>query len=379
MNRITSVTDTPTFASFDLEQWQSEWEHEVDINLADSGVAPVRLGELLVAAGLNSLDRHELHYPEVNGTLALRQRIAELYPDSSPDQVLVTNGAAEANSLIAQTVLTGGDHAVVMTPGYQQVRGLATNLGAQVEDFPLSESRGWRPDLEALHQVTTAETRLISVNSPNNPTGMVLTDDELNTIVDVAGRHGSWLHSDEVYRGSELDGPEAPTAWGRGDRVLAVGSLSKAYGLSGLRIGWIIGPEDMIQALWRRHEYATISAASLSMALAEQALTEPLRRTLLDRQKRLAQQGRTRLLDWVAAHPDLLAVDPPASTALGFPRLLRTRDSVAAATAIREQASVLVAPGVYLGADAHLRISHALDPDRTVRAFERIAAVLGRL
>ena len=293
--------------------------------------------------------------------------------------MLVTAGAAEANSLVAQTLLSPGDRAIVMTPGYQQVRGLAANLGADVQSFPLREDADWRPDLDVLDQVAAAGTRLISINSPNNPTGMFLTDDELDTIVALADQRGAWLHSDEVYRGSELDGPEAPTAWGRSERVLAVGSLSKAYGLSGLRIGWVVGPQEMIQALWRRHEYATISAASLSMALAEQALTEPLRRTLLDRQLRLARQGRARLLDWITAHPELVAVTPPASTALGFPRLLRTNDSVAAATAIREQASVLVAPGVYLGADAHLRVSHALNPHRTVQAFDRIADVLARL
>lgn len=135
----------------------------------------------------------------------------------------------------------------------------------------------------------------------------------------------------------------------------------------------------MIEALWRRHEYATIATASLSMALAERALTEPFRTRLLDRQRELARQGRATLLDWVAAHPDLVALDPPAATALGFPRLLRTPDSVAAATAIRDRASVLVAPGLHLGADAHLRLSHALHPARTADALARIADVLSRL
>ena len=84
MTRPASSARTPTWASFDLEQWQSQWEHAVDVNLADSGVEPVRLGELLGPAGLNALDRHELHYPEVNGTRALRERIAALYQNCSP-------------------------------------------------------------------------------------------------------------------------------------------------------------------------------------------------------------------------------------------------------------------------------------------------------
>jgi aspartate/methionine/tyrosine aminotransferase len=364
-----------TYHAFELERWQSDWEQKVEINIADSGVEPVALGELL-PDGLDAVLGHHLHYPEVNGTLLLRERIAALYPDCRPDQVLVTVGAAEANSLIAHTLLAAGDEAVVMEPGYQQIRGLALNLGVTVRSFPLRGDDGWRPDVEALHHAVGPRTRLISVNSPNNPTGVILSARELDAIAEVADRAGAWLHADEVYRGSELDGPEAPTAWGRSERVLAVGSLSKAYGLSGLRIGWIVAPEPLIAELWRRHEYATIAAASLSMLLAERALAEPMRTRLLDRQKQLALRGRATLGAWVDANEDLVALAPPASTALGFPRLLRHPDSVAAATAIRERASVLVAPGSYLGADGHLRLSHALDPARTGEALDRIAGVL---
>ena len=364
------------WAPFELERWQSDWEHRVEINLADSGVQPVTVGELLAGAGLDDLAGHPLHYPEVNGTRALRERIAALYPGAGPDQVLVTVGAAEANSLVVELLVSPGDHVVVMRPGYQQVRGLAANAGARVSDLPLRPDGGWRPDPDAAGRAVTPGTRLVSVNTPNNPTGTVLTDVELDAVVAAADRAGAWLHSDEVYRGAELDGPEAPSAWGRSDRVLVVGSLSKAYGLSGLRVGWVVGPEEVVRELWRRHEYATIATASLSMALAERALTEPLRGRLLRRQQDLARAGRATLLGWVAAHPDLVALDPPAATALGFPRLLRHADSVAAATAIRDRAGVLVCPGVYLGAEGHLRLSHALDPARTEQALDRIAGVL---
>ena len=370
------MTDrAPTYAAFELERWQSDWEHEVEVNLADSGVAPVTLGELL-AGGPDGLGDHPLHYPEVNGTRLLRERIAALHPACRPEQVLVTVGAAEANGLVAQTLLRPGDRAVVMQPGYQQVRGLAANLGATVVDVPLRQDEGWRLDLDALDRAVGPGTRLISITTPNNPTGTVLGEDELDAVVAIAERAGAWLHSDEVYRGSELDGPPAPSAWNRHERVLAVGSLSKAYGLSGLRIGWVVAPEHLVQDLWRRHEYATIAAASLSMALAERALDEPVRARLLERQRALARTGRATLLDWVGANDDLVALDPPAATALGFPRLRRHPDSVAVAVAIREEASVLVCPGRYLGAEGHLRVSHALDPARTALALDRIAGVL---
>ena len=372
------MTTPPTFAAFELERWQSDWEQRVEVNLADSGVDPVPLGALL-DGDLGPLAAHPLHYPEVNGTQRLRERIAALYPGCRPEQVLVTVGAAEANSLVVQLLAGAGDRVAVMTPGYQQVRGLAANAGAHVVDLPLRQEQGWRPDLDAVADAVRPGTALVSVNTPNNPTGTVLTDAELDAVVAVAERSGAWLHSDEVYRGSELDGPEAPTAWGRFDRVLVVGSLSKAYGLSGLRVGWVVGPEDAVEALWRRHEYAAIATASLSMLLAERALEPATRSWLLDRQRTLARAGRRTLLDWVAAHPDLVELDPPAATALGLPRLLRQTDSVAVATAIRDRAGVLVCPGVYLGAEGHLRLSHALDPARTAQALDRVADVLTAL
>ncbi len=369
------TTTPPVWASFELERWQSDWEQKVEINIADSGVDPVPLGELLQGE-VDQLAEHRLHYPEVNGTERLRQRIAALYPCARPEQVLVTVGAAEANSLVTQLLVSPGERVAVMTPGYQQVRGLAANAGADVVDLALDRHRGWQLDLGVLDEAVQPGTSLVSINTPNNPTGALLSDEELDAVVAAADRVGAWVHSDEVYRGSELDGPESPSAWGRHDKVLAVGSLSKAYGLSGLRVGWVVGPEDVITQLWRRHEYATISTASLSMVLAEVALEPTTRQRLLDRQRALALAGRQTLLDWVAAHPELVAIEPPASTALGLPRLLRATDSVAVATAIREQADVLVCPGVYLGAESHLRLSHALDPARTDEALDRIASVL---
>jgi aspartate/methionine/tyrosine aminotransferase len=160
---------------------------------------------------------------------------------------------------------------------------------------------------------------------------------------------------------------------------LVVGSLSKSYALSGLRIGWIVAPHELIGELWRRHEYATISAASVSMYLATLALSEPTRGRLLGRQRDLARTGLAVVADWVAANADVVALTPPRATPLAFVRYLADRPSVALAEAIRDQADVLVAPGTYLGTESHLRIAHALDPDRTAEALTRIARVLREL
>lgn len=362
------------FEAFALEHWQSDWEHRVEINLADSGVLPLRLKDLV--ADQPGLDEVLLHYPEVNGNRSLRERIAALHPGADADNVLVTVGGSEANQILADTLLRPGDRVAVVTPGYLQLYGLARNLGCDVQPLELQPDLEWRLDADSVRAAITPGTRLVSVTTPNNPTGAVLTRDEVRLIVDACQAAGAWLHVDEVYRGSELDGHEAPSLFGATPRTVVVGSLSKAYALSGLRIGWIVAPHELIADLWRRHEYATISAASVSMYLAELALTEPTRSRLLERQRKLACGGLEVVRNWIAEHADVVSLVEPRATALAFVRYAPRVDSVRVAERIRDEADVLVAPGAYMGAEQHMRIAHALNPARTGEALERIARVL---
>ncbi|HEU5088327.1 MAG TPA: aminotransferase class I/II-fold pyridoxal phosphate-dependent enzyme, partial [Roseiflexaceae bacterium] len=219
------------FTPFELEYYQSQWEHTVDYNLADSSVQCVTTREWLQEHEIEALLDTGLFYPEVNGTGALRERIAALYPQADPGQVLVTVGASQANSLVCSTLLAPGDEVVVVTPGYRQVWGLAHNAGCIVRELPLQAENGWKLDLAALDELVTERTRLVAVVNPNNPTGTMLTLDEMERIVAACARVGAWLHADEVYRGTEHSGPETPTFWGMYNRLICTASLSKAYGL----------------------------------------------------------------------------------------------------------------------------------------------------
>lgn len=365
------------FQPFELERWQSEWEHKVGINLADSGVLPLRLAELIQDDP--AFGDVLLHYPEVNGNRKLRERIAELHPGADADNVLVTVGASEANQIIVDSLVRHGDRVAVMTPGYLQTYGLALNLGCSVRELRLLPDAGWRLDVDSVRAVEPG-TRLVSVTTPNNPTGAVLSAEEIKEIVEACEASGAWLHVDEVYRGSELDGRESASLFGITPRTIVVGSLSKSYALSGLRIGWIVAPHELVGVLWRRHEYATIAAASVSMHLAEVALSEPMRSRLLERQRNLACAGLSVVRNWIADNADLVSLVPPMATALAFVRHSATgMDSVELAEKLRDEADVLVAPGVHLGAEGHMRIAHALNPERTAEALERISAMLRSL
>jgi aspartate/methionine/tyrosine aminotransferase len=385
------------FVPFELEAWQSAYEQEVEFNLADSGVHPVRVGELVTepAAVRNLLDT-ALHYPPVNGTPLLRSLIARLYDHAHLGNVLVTVGAAEATAISMQTLLSPGDRVVVLEPGYRQAWGLAQNLGCEVRSFWLRRELGWRPDLEELEAALRPEAsgsagpwspasgarsvRLIAVSNPNNPTGAILTEGEMELIAAAAADSGAWLLADEVYRGTErLTDAETPSFWGRYERTIAVGSLSKAYGLPGLRTGWLLAPAPLVERIWRRHEYATISTGMLSNSLAEIALDEPMRTRLIERTRSYIRAGYELIERWLGALPDLVSIVPPQATALALVRYHFDLPSVEVADAIRTRAGVLVAPGSCFGVEGHLRIALGLEPAVLNEALRRVARVLRQL
>src|SRR5437588_8639489 len=193
------------FQNFELEQFQSQFERTVDYNLADSSVQCANVRELLQAGDIEQLLDLPLFYPEVNGTLLLRERIAALYPKADASNVLVTVGASQANSLICSTLLEPGDDVIVISPGYRQVWGLARNLGCRVKELHLRPEDGWKLRWDNLDALGSASTKLISVVNPNNPTGSILSPEEMQYVVQICEKTGAWLHADEVYRGTEMD------------------------------------------------------------------------------------------------------------------------------------------------------------------------------
>ena len=366
------------FQNFELEHFQSQFERTVEYNLADSSVKCAGVSDVLAGENSSSLIEMALYYPEVNGTGLLRERIAALYPHAGHENALVTVGAAQANWIICTTLLQPGDEVIVISPGYRQVWGLAKNTGCRVREVQLHSENAWRLDLDELEKVASARTRLISVVNPNNPTGSILSGEEMRRIVSICAKHGSWLHADEVYRGTEFAGPETPSFWDMYDRVICVNSLSKAYGLAGLRIGWALASPQMIQELWRRHEYVVIAAAGPSMKLAEIALLPEKRRMLLDRQKQLSRQGHEILCEWVRAQNGRFSIGEAVATSIAFVRYHFDIGSVELADRIRTRASVLVAPGAYLGTEHHLRMTVGYEPEKVKAALARIGdAVAG--
>ena len=370
-----------TFQPFDMERMMSKWENAVEYNLSESGVHPVSIRGLVDdPAVIEELLDAELNYPQTNGIIELRERIAALYPGATPDNVLVTVGCAEANYITCQTVLTAGDEMAMMLPNYMQIWGIAHNSGIQLSPFHLMAEKGWAPDLDELNDVVSERTRLIAVCNPNNPTGYILSEAEMDGIVAAAERVGAWLLADEVYSGAErLTDTQTPSFRGRYDRVLAMGSLSKAYGLPGLRIGWVVAPPDTVDDIWARHEYTTISTTVLSNQLAAIALGPPVRFRLIQRTRDYIRRGFPILDEWLKSHPGVFNLIPSQAAAIAFARYELDINSTQLVERLVQEKSVLIVPGDHFGMDHYLRISFGLPHDYLRAGLDRIHELIVEL
>jgi aspartate/methionine/tyrosine aminotransferase len=366
------------FQPFEMERMMSKWENVVEYNLSESGVHPLSVRELVDdPAVLEEVLDTPLHYPQANGIVELRENIAALYPGATPDNVLVTVGCIEANFVTLQTMVAPGEEIAVMVPNYMQIWGVAQNLGIKVKTFQLREELGWGPDLDQLNAVVSEKTKLIAVCNPDNPTGHILTGEEMEAIVSAADRVGAWLLADEVYSGAErLTDTQTPSFWGRYDKVLAMNSLSKAYGLPGLRIGWVVGPEDAVDDIWARHEYVTISAPMLSNVLAAIALSPGVRPRLLQRTREYIRRGYPILDAWLESHEGLFTVVPPEAAAIAYVRYHLDINSTELVQRLMEEKSVYIVPGDHFGMDRYLRISFGLPQDYLKAGLERIHGLL---
>jgi hypothetical protein len=201
----------------------------------------------------------------------------------------------------------------------------------------------------------------------------------MSEIAALASRHGAWLLADEVYRGAERDGPEAASFWGMNDRVLITSGLSKAYGLPGLRIGWVVGPPDKIAELWARRDYLTIAPGALSDLLARRALHPEVRPRVLDRTRGIIRENYPVLEDWIRRRQEAFRLVPPRAGAIAYVRYGWKVNSTTLVERLRDEQSVLIVPGDHFGMDGYLRIGFGNRPEDLAAGLARIDAVLQTL
>ncbi|HET7550524.1 MAG TPA: aminotransferase class I/II-fold pyridoxal phosphate-dependent enzyme [Gemmatimonadaceae bacterium] len=367
---------------FRMERMQSTWENIVDYDMSESGIRAVTLREMTkLGFDLEEMLDTPLGYSQSNGTIALRERLAALYPGATADHIEVTNGTSEANYLLALSQLRQGDRFALEVPNYMQLWGVPRSVGADVDVFHLRPRDGarWELDWEEFERAVRPGTKLVYITNPNNPTGSVLSAADMRRIVERCEMAGAYLIADEVYQGAELADPITPSFWGMSDRVIVTSGLSKAYGIPGVRIGWIVAQPDVVAQCWMQHDYLTIGPNKLSDALARVAVEPTVREHLYGRTRTILNENEPVVEEWVASFGDFLTHIRPAAAAMAFIRYASDRPSETIADWVRTNQSTLIVPGSHLGLEGYLRIWTGGKPEFLREGLRRVGVGLEAL
>lgn len=372
---------------FQMERTQCLFENEVKFNLSESGVSPLSLGDLVADKEQRRLfDTLPLGYPHSTGRESLRTNIARFYGSSDYRSALVVNGGSEANYMTLWGLVGASDRVAFMLPNYLQGWGIARAYGRKADGYKLIMKRDasgnwkWQLDVASLRKAVTKKTKLIVVTNPNNPTGYVLTEEEMQIIVDEARRVGAWIVSDEIYRGAEIRGPLSPTFFGRYEKVIITGGLSKAFGLPGLRTGWIVAPPKTISHLCQYHDYLTLTPSYLSDYLANIVMQPKRRDEILQRTRTIIGDNLPVLEKWLAKHADILDYARPAAGAIATIKYRLPIASVTLFNRLRLEQSVLITPGAHFGIGGrYLRIGFGYDITHIKKGLRRIDSLLKEL
>lgn len=361
---------------FDLERIQSLYENTVPINLTESGFHPYTLEELLSEEQLKMLTTTVLGYGQTNGSIPLRQAVSKLYPNCTEDNILVTNGSAEANFIACHTLLEQGDEVVMMIPNYMQIWGIVEEMGCVPKKFHLKEENEWKPNLKELESMMSSKTKMIALCNPNNPTGYVLTVEEMKSIVTIAKKHDSWIYCDEVYKGADLDGIEKPSFYGMYDKVMVNGGLSKAYALPGLRLGWLVGPKHLIADTWAYHDYTSITAGILSHKIGEIALQPEMRKKILSRNITMLNENLKATIEWANQYNKLIEFTPPKAGGMVFIKYKFPINSTELSDWLRLEKGVFILAGDVYGMDYHFRIGIGAEKKDLLKGYALLTEAL---
>lgn len=341
--------------TFKIEEWMNRYCPSAKYDLTTTCIEPLSIRELVELCGINSpleVFDTKLTYGDIHGSERLKNAIQSLY--TTKREITVTHGAIGANQLVFESLLEKGDEVLAIVPTYQQHYSIPKSLGANVKLMFLKEENKWLPNLRELEANLTRKTRLICLNNPNNPTGAVIPDEMLYRITEIAGANNSWILSDEVYRGLNMNGnPYSVSIADIYEKGISVGSMSKTYSLPGLRVGWVFGREDLINEINKHREYNTISVSILDDYFSSIALENRAR--IAARNFPIMKEGLQILNDWLNEEIYIKAILPQGGTTA----LLRYKKDIPSKVLCRnlqEKTGVALLPGETLEMEGCVRL-----------------------
>jgi aspartate/methionine/tyrosine aminotransferase len=345
---------------FLVERFMNTYEHCVELNLAETCVDPFTLSEFLSLMGRESFFEEfketQLTYGFVDGSPDLRQGIANLYEHMKPENILITGGAIGANFLVFYTLVEPGDTVVSIFPAYQQLYSVAKSFGANVKLLKLRENNQWLPDVDELSELVDDKTKLIVLINPHNPTGSLIDTSLLKKICAIAEDADAYLLCDETYRGLYIRPNDfVPSAVDLSERAIVTGSFSKAFSLTGLRLGWIAASRQIIEECMLHRDYTTISNGVIDDALAALAMKHVDR--IYKRNLKIIRTNHQILSRWIEDEP-LIDWIPPRAGSIAFLRHNLKMSSEDLCLRLIQDKGTFLVPGSCFEMEGFLRIGY---------------------
>ncbi len=369
---------------FELERWQSLRENYAKILLSESGVEPLTLGELTEIIGEPLLnDDFQISYGWTGGSLKLRKTIAETYSaEVDENNILVTNGSSEANFIVVLSTIREGDVAIVEKPNYMQIINLLTWRRAKAIEIWRKPENNFKIQIEELLDlISKNRPKAVFLTNPNNPTGQYLTSEEIREIHEEASKHHAILVFDEVYRGLEHNGEAVKSILETGEigNIIAVSSLSKAYGLPGLRIGWIAADSTRVMKMWSLKDYTSIAPSKISDEMAFKSLQPGNREKIITRAKEIVNGNKEILREISGKYPEAMEIHWPHAGAFFLGEFTWSRNSVEICEKLFKEHGVLICPGETFGLKGYARIGMGQSPskyrDSLIALFEGLEKI----
>ena len=336
---------TTMYAEALLESWMRYYYFDTEIDIGSSGVESFSLAELRELVGLtqSELDAIVFNDSRTLGADGLREAITQRWGNGDPEQVMATHGSSEAIYLVMNTLLKEGDEVIVVDPVYQQFYTLAESVGCRIKHWRFHDEQKFVPDVGELKSLLSAETRMVVVNFPHNPTGVSLTASQQEELINHVAETGAYLLWDSAFAEMTYGQPRLPEPWQKYERAISLGTLSKGFGLPGLRVGWLLAQPEVLESCVRLRDYLTLHLSPLVELIAQRAIEKA--DVLLNIRRQQARTNLEILSRWVEEHSEFVEWRRPDGGVCTFVRLRRVANTEAFCHRLAQQYKVLLVPG----------------------------------
>lgn len=358
-----------------LEEWMREYYFKTDIDIGSSGVESFSLGQIRKLLGIteSELDNIVFDDSETLGGFGLRKAIAERYGNGDPERVIATHGSSEAIFLIMTALLNPGDEVLVLDPSYQQLFSIAKAVGCRLKFWPLRFENGFTPDVEEAKRLITDRTRMVVVNFPHNPTGASLTREQQEELVKATAAVGAYLVWDAAFAEITYDSAPLPDPV-QYERCISMGTLSKSFGLPGLRVGWCLASANVLQRFAKLRDYTILHLSPLIELIAQRTIEQAP--VVVGERLRQAYANLDILKMWCDEHREFVEWIPPRGGVCCFPRLRRISDVETFCHRLARSYGVLLVPGNCFNKPFHVRLGFGGATPKVMEGLSRFSNLL---